>query len=180
MTDTNQYRKDTYCSYCGHRFADNLGWPRQCTKCGEIAYRNPLPVSVMLLPVGDGLLTVRRTIDPGKGQLALPGGFIEWGETWQEAAARELLEETGIHVDQSVVKAYRVRSAPDGTLLVFGLAPALAPADLPAQAPRGEVSELHLLREPVPLAFSLHTEVVTDYFRALAARQGGKTTLACG
>jgi ADP-ribose pyrophosphatase YjhB (NUDIX family) len=180
MSRKKAYRKDTYCSYCGHRFADNQAWPRQCAHCGEITYRNPLPVSVVLLPVADGLLTVRRTIDPGKGQLALPGGFIERGESWQEAAARELLEETGIHVDKGMIKAYWVRSAPDGTLLVFGLAPALAPAALPVEVPHGEVSELYLLRESAPLAFSLHTQVVAAYFAARAALEERAVTSASG
>jgi len=38
-----------------------------------------------LIPVHDGLLFVRRGIEPRKGKLALPGGFINLGETWQEA-----------------------------------------------------------------------------------------------
>jgi 8-oxo-dGTP pyrophosphatase MutT (NUDIX family) len=39
---------------------------------------------------------VRRAIPPARDTLALPGGFIDYGESWQNAAARELREETGI------------------------------------------------------------------------------------
>jgi ADP-ribose pyrophosphatase YjhB (NUDIX family) len=50
-------------------------------------------VAVVLLPVHGALVTVRRDMEPRKGELAPPGGFMELGETWQEAAARELREE---------------------------------------------------------------------------------------
>ena len=44
----------------------------------------------------DRLLLIRRKFDPFRGQYALPGGFIERGETCEQAALRELKEETGI------------------------------------------------------------------------------------
>lgn len=158
------YRKDSYCSYCGHPYAAAQRWPRECRHCGQISYRNPLPVSVVLLPVGDGLLAVRRAHEPAYGKLALPGGFIELPESWQEAGARELHEETGIEVAPESLTLLRAHSAPDGTLLLFGLAPAYAEADLPPFTPTAEASERVVLAEPAELAFSLHTLVVRDYF----------------
>lgn len=130
-------------------------------------YRNPLPVSVVLLPVEDGLLVVRRAIEPGRGQLALPGGFIEIPESWQEAGARELFEETGIGIDSQSLQLFDVHSAPDGTLLVFGLAPRHT-EPLPSFEPGPESSERLVIRQAEPLAFSLHTLVVSDYFQGKA------------
>ena len=85
----------------GHRTpAPDGEWPRVCAACGTIAYRNPLPVAVALLPVfdarGTGLVVITRTIEPQRGGVALPGGFVDLGETWQKAVVRELKEETGI------------------------------------------------------------------------------------
>src|SRR4051794_25248089 len=91
--------KHSYCSFCGAPFAAAIAWPRACAACGEISYVNPLPVAVTLLPVDAGLLVVRRTIEPQSGCLALPGGFIDLGESWREAAARELFEEAGVRTD---------------------------------------------------------------------------------
>lgn len=44
------------------------------------------------------VLLVKRGHAPSKGQWAIPGGRVRWGETLQQAAERELLEETGIHI----------------------------------------------------------------------------------
>ena len=158
------YRQHTFCSYCGQPFAAGQAWPRRCTHCGQISYRNPLPVSVVLLPVGDGLLAVRRAHEPACGQLAFPGGFVELPESWQEAGARELLEETGLAIDPAALTVFRVYSAPDGTLLIFGLAPPHSSAELPPFMPTPEASERVILTAPLELAFSLHTRVVREYF----------------
>ena len=80
-------QKNSHCSYCGARFAEDGPWPRRCAACANVSYLNPLPVAVLLQPVDDGLLVIRRAIAP-VGRLALPGGFIDVGESWQAAAAR--------------------------------------------------------------------------------------------
>jgi len=131
-------------------------------------YRNPLPVVVVLLPITDvdGLLLVRRAIEPGRGKLALPGGYLDWNDaTWQDAAARELKEETGIVVAASGLTEFRVASTPDKRLLVFAVAVGVASGDLPAFQSNDEVSEWVILREPTELAFPIHTAVVQQYFR---------------
>jgi 8-oxo-dGTP pyrophosphatase MutT (NUDIX family) len=157
--------KNSHCSYCGARFPDGAAWPRRCAACGNTSYLNPLPVAVLLQPVDDdGLVAIRRAIPP-VGKLALPGGFIDVGESWWHAAARELREETGIETDASAIREVRVLSAPDGTLLVFGLAPPLPSAGLPPFTPSSETSECVILRDASDdLAFPLHAQVVREYF----------------
>jgi ADP-ribose pyrophosphatase YjhB (NUDIX family) len=169
-----------HCSYCGSPYDTAAPWPRVCATCGETTWRNPLPVAVALLPVdaapgpaatrergrsaGRGLVVVRRDIEPARGQLALPGGFIEIGETWQEATVRELLEETGLVASAAEVGLFAVHSAPLGTINVFGLLPARRADDLPPSAPTDEATEWLVLTEPQPLAFSTHTMAMRDYF----------------
>jgi ADP-ribose pyrophosphatase YjhB (NUDIX family) len=148
----------SHCSFCGAPFAEDVAWPRRCGSCSNTTYRNPLPVAVALVPVNGGLLTVRRSIPPRLGELALPGGFMEIGEGWREAVARELFEETGISLPASGVAFFEALSSPGGHFLVFGLCPELP--ELPAFVVNTEVSELVVVRDRVELAFPLHTEVL--------------------
>lgn len=156
--------RNSHCSFCGAAYAPGLSWPRTCRQCGNTSYLNPLPVAVVLLPVGDGLLVVRRDVEPHRGLLALPGGFIDVGESWQQAAVRELREETGIAVDVAGVRLFDTVSAPDGTVLIFGLGPRTSADALPPVARTAETSEWLVIDGPRELAFPLHTQVMARYF----------------
>ena len=135
-----------------------------CTACGQITFLNPVPVSVVLTPVDGGLLAIRRALEPHKGMLALPGGYINLGESWREAGAREVYEETGLTLVPDDIDLFDVRDAPDGTLLIFGLVAPQAMSDLTRYLPNEESSELVVIRAATQLAFWLHADVAAKYF----------------
>src|SRR5204862_7651540 len=124
-------------------------------------------VAMVLCPVdtgdGPGLVVIRRDIEPARGELALPGGFIETGETWQEAATRELREETGIPADPAAVRLFDVIST-YGTINVFALLPVRPAAELPPSVRTEEASEWLVITGPRVLAFSTATDAVARYF----------------
>jgi 8-oxo-dGTP diphosphatase len=53
----------------------------------------------VVIPTGEGVVLIRRASAPFAGQWALPGGFVEVGETVEQAAVREAAEETGLAVE---------------------------------------------------------------------------------
>ncbi len=121
-------------------------------------------MAVLLLPVDNGLLVVRRGILPQQGWLALPGGFINFGETWQEAGAHELFEETGVIVAPEAINDFCTLSGREGYILVFGVGPALTAADLPPFEPNEEANERLVISGPTDLAFPIHTEAAARFF----------------
>ncbi len=161
--------RNSHCTYCGAGFSSNQPWPRRCRTCGNTTYLNPIPVAVVLVPVGDGLVAIRRNIEPQKGTLTLPGGYIDLGETWQEAGVREVREETGIDIAGGELGLYDVMNGFDGTLVVFGLASKQPPGVLQTFSSK-ETQEVVLIDRPVMLGFPMHTQVVARYF----AGQGGE------
>ena len=164
------HEKNSHCSFCGNRFPEAASWPRRCPACGNASYLNPIPVAVVLVPAAAGLVVIRRNIEPRAGTLTLPGGYIDLGETWQEAGAREVGEETGITIESGALRLYDVMNGFDGTLVVFGLA-----AHVPSGAVRpfssAETREVLVIDRPIELGFTMHTQVVARYF---AERWGGR------
>ena len=84
---------------------------RYCPGCNFVDYKNPLPVAVAVAVRDKKFLLIKRGIEPRKGMWGSASGFIETGETPQEACLRELKEETG--VSGNIVKLVGVRRLED-------------------------------------------------------------------
>lgn len=92
-----------FCPDCGSELAERHvdGRDRRyCERCEHVVWQNPAPgAGVAVVDPDRGVLLTRRDIEPGIGEWALPGGYLEVEETPQVGAARELEEETGVRVD---------------------------------------------------------------------------------
>ena len=93
-----------FCSHCGQpvslRVPEGDHLPRHvCTACGTVHYQNPKIVAGCV-PEHDGrILLCRRAIEPRRCYWTIPAGFMENGETTQEAARRESIEEALAEVE---------------------------------------------------------------------------------
>jgi len=170
-----------YCSQCGAevgvRVPEGDNRPRYvCGACGTIHYQNPKVVVGSIPEWEDRILLCRRAIEPRLGLWTLPAGFMERGETTQDGAARETLEEARARVE--VLGLYTLFNLPhiDQVYLLFR--GRLLDLDF---GPGPESLEVRLFREEeIPwggLAFAVVKETLKLYF---ADRSRGGFALRSG
>jgi ADP-ribose pyrophosphatase YjhB (NUDIX family) len=153
--------------------ADGFDWikPLDAKQSGAVpgqkVWRNPLPVVVMIVPTAAGVLLVRRGLPDGRGRLALPGGFQEVGETWQEAGCRETFEETGIALSPAKVRIFDIDTVENGTRnLIYGVYAEIV--DVSGAVPQeSEILEVLTGSTCQGMAFESHARMTS---RFLAAR----------
>ena len=112
-----------YCPECGTHTI-NFKYPYKCISCPKMFWKNPKPAVLVLQPIimNDGkigIVTVRRTIPPGIGELCLPCGYVDSGEQWADAAARELLEEANIKIDPKDLYISEVQTLEEDVMVIF-------------------------------------------------------------
>jgi ADP-ribose pyrophosphatase YjhB (NUDIX family) len=176
--------RDRFCSSCGTAFEATHAYPRACVNrdCGLVVWANPIPVAVMLVPVEHagrtGLLVVRRGVEPKIGSIALVSGFVEEHERWQTGAAREVVEEVGVVVDESTVTLFdTVSSHPrPNRLLVFATCAPVRAADFAPFAPNSESLARGIVFGPDgldrELAFGLHAQMASRWFAQRGVTSG--------
>lgn len=83
----------------------------KCPVCGTAipVYKNPFPTVDIIIELEDGIVLIERK-NPPYGW-ALPGGFVDYGESFEHAAVREAKEETSL--DVTLIRQFHTYSAPD-------------------------------------------------------------------
>ena len=105
----------SYCPECGNPLERHLvgGEERRhwfCRACGVPRHDHPLVVVTCFVACDQQLLWVQRELEPKRGLWAIPGGFLESGETLAQGAARELGEEAGIWLPPEQLQLYMTGS----------------------------------------------------------------------
>jgi ADP-ribose pyrophosphatase YjhB (NUDIX family) len=106
-----------FCPQCGAPLTlrERFGRPRPvCTLCDHTVFIDPKVAVVILVTRSDEVLLVQRVHDPGRGNWALPAGFIDPDEDPRAAALRETREETGLEVEITGLIGLFHRPDPDG------------------------------------------------------------------
>ena len=76
------------------------GVPVECAACGLTLFLNPAVAACAFIFDDSGrVLTLTRAHEPQKGQLAMPGGFLDFGESAEDGVRRETREEVGLELD---------------------------------------------------------------------------------
>ena len=95
---TDWHARHRFCAQCGGdtKLAKG-GWQRDCTNCGASHFPRTDPVTIMLVE-HEGRLMLGRGLGWPEGRFSALAGFVEPGESIEEAVAREVLEEAGVRV----------------------------------------------------------------------------------
>lgn len=95
--------KFLFCPECGsNRFSIHNEKAKKCLHCDFVYYFNSSAATVaLIMNEKSELLVCRRAQDPAKGTLDLPGGFVDMNETGEQGVIREVLEETGLQVQET-------------------------------------------------------------------------------
>jgi NAD+ diphosphatase len=92
-------RQSSHCSRCGAPTEPMAGtWGKRCTGCATEHYPHIHPCAIVLVRRGEQLLLTRKAEWPA-GRYSLVAGFLDFGESLEECAIREVREETGIGIE---------------------------------------------------------------------------------
>ena len=161
-----------YCHSCGNLLVVRPveGTDRSfCRWCNTIVYDNPVPATCsVVVDAQDRVLLIQRNVAPKRRMWCLPGGFMALAETPEQAALRELSEETGLV--GSIDLLLGVTSVPDkrvDTIVMIGylvktFQGKLTPGDDAAKAVFFPYEALP------PVAFTSHRSFIRLYYSAYA------------
>ncbi len=116
VTEEEKYQFCPNCKNKLERKVTDSEYHPACSNCGFIFWNNPKPVVSIILSEDGGILMLQRASEPLKDYWCLPGGFIRYGETPQDAIRREVKEETGLSEIEikGIVGAWRIDNDPRG------------------------------------------------------------------
>ncbi len=170
-----------FCPTCGTALVprDDHGTVRPtCPACGFIAYRNPAPAAGVMMVEDGAILMVKRRYAPRARAWCLPAGFMEYGETPEHCAVRELAEETGLRAElRGLFGVYAGYDDPRiRTVLILYVAERtggrLEPGDDALEA-----RWFPLTKTPRSIAFGSHIQALEDWRRhGPAGRRGDGRT----
>lgn len=164
-----------FCPRCGAA----LDEAKTCRVDGYRWHPDPKVAVGVLVEERGRLLLVQRNHDPGYGHWAFPSGFVDAGEVLEDAAVREVLEETGVHV--AIDRLVGAWSGPDSAVVFLAYAGHVTGGEA-APGDEALAVDWFALDALPPLAFSHDGEIVEAWrsgtgapARTSARTSGGET-----
>lgn len=152
-----------FCPWCGSEQLDKSGDRSvKCTQCGVHIFFNASGAIIAVITDSEGrILVARRAVEPAKGTLDFPGGFIDPGETAEAAFKREVKEELNLDISDIAYEFSLPNNYPFGGLEVYTIDMVFRAevSDLSDLKAADDVSEcLFIKPEDLPIEqFGLHT-----------------------
>lgn len=156
------------CALADNKAEGVPGDRRHCPACGQAipAHRNPAPTVDIIIVLGAGVVLVKRKNPPLAW--ALPGGFVDYGESLEQAAVREACEETGLSI--RLGRQFHTYSDPDRDPRQHTISTVFLATAEGVPVAGDDAGEVAIFQEDSlpPLAFD-HARILNDYFTAQRA-----------
>jgi 8-oxo-dGTP diphosphatase len=163
-----------FCPRCGARTKKvRIGAVKRdsCPSCEEIFYDNPLSAVAIVAEKDGRVVFIKRNVQPAKGMWALPGGFIEQGESVEGAALRELREETGLKAKKAeIIKVTTAQTMFFKTLIIIGVRATGLTGSLKAGDDAGDAKWCRLDKTP-SVTFPAHKLFVMQVKKKIQAHE---------
>ena len=131
-----------------------------CPQCGRIIFYDPKVAAVCVIARAGRVLMIRRATEQGYGKWSLPGGFVDRGEVVEQAAAREVWEETGLRV--AVEQLLGLFSLPGNPVIVAAFTARETGGRL-SPGPEALEAAFFPPQQPPELAFPRDTEILAKW-----------------
>ena len=166
-------REWKFCPWCGHSLVESyvFGANRMaCPNCEFIYFPRPNVVVMVIVEHQDHILLGKRNMEPGRGKWTLLSGYVNTGERVEEAAVREVKEETNLDVQIEELLGLYDDLATPLVLVVYNASIADAHVVLTRQAE--EIRELAFFSvESLPeLAFPGDKQIIDDWIKSRSKR----------
>jgi ADP-ribose pyrophosphatase YjhB (NUDIX family) len=145
----------------------SIQYSEPCPHCGKAItrYRNPYPTVDIIIELASGGIVLINRKNPPYGW-AIPGGFVDYGESLEEAAVREAKEETSLEV--TLTRQMHTYSKPDRDPrhhTITAVYTATAQGEPKAADDAADIGVFTKDNLPQPLAFD-HARILSDYFQS--------------
>ena len=131
-----------------------------CRRCGDVVFLDPKLAAVVLVSMDGKLVMVRRGTEPAIGRWSFPSGYVDRGEAVEDAAVREVQEETGM--DVSVIRFVGLYSSSDSPVVLAAYSAHVRGGSLQAGSEVQQVA-LYSPEELPPLPFPHDYEILRDW-----------------
>ncbi|HAL49721.1 MAG: NUDIX domain-containing protein [SAR202 cluster bacterium] len=161
----NRFDDNAFCGRCGGSVkgrSDPAVSRPYCSRCGHVVYLDPKLAAVVLVCQDNALLMVQRAIAPMLGHWSFPSGYVDRGEVVEDAAVREVREETNVEVE--LLGLIGLYSGGEQPVVLAAYAAQVTGGELTAGPETQDVGYFSLDRLP-PLPFPHDPSILADWRR---------------
>lgn len=165
-----------YCPHCGAEMAKKTVDHRKrkvCPVCKYVFYQNPAPAAGVVIEEDGKILLVKRKYEPYKGDWCLPAGFMEYDESPEQCAIREIKEELNVDVElDGLFGVYSGKDDPRTHAVLVMYWAKIIGGELKPGDDAEEIEYFAKSEVPSNIAFLAHRQIIEEFFEARRSEPG--------